>query len=114
MEVSMKRIMMAAVLLVAGAVYAQADQDIYRSTTKYARGDFELQADTNACSQEFGAPRNGVPTPRTYKQCMQKRGWRYQHTVRERTSAQKTWIDPETGDTCHDILGGLGSSCGNF
>ena len=24
------------------------------------------------------------------------------------------WIDPETGLTCRDILGGLGSSCSNF
>ncbi len=110
----MKRIVMATALLVAGILNAQADQDIYKSTTKYARGDFELQADTNACSQEFGAPQNGTATPRAYKQCMLNRGWKYQHTVRVRTSAPKTWIDPETGDTCHDILGGLGSSCGNF
>jgi hypothetical protein len=114
MEVSMKRMMMATVLLLAGAAYAQADQDTYKNTTKYARGDYALQADTNACSQEFGAPQNGTATPRQYKQCMLNRGWKYQHTVQVRTPAQKTWIDPETGDTCHDILGGLGSSCGNF
>ena len=86
----MKRIIMAAVLLLAGAAYAQADQDIYKNTTKYARGDFELQADTNACSQEFGAPQNGTATPRQYKQCMLNRGWKHQHTVRVRAAAPKT------------------------
>lgn len=110
----MKRIIMVTALLLAGALTAQADTDVYNNTAKFARGDFELQADTNACSLEFGAPQNGTTTPRQFKQCMLKRGWRYQHTVRERTPRVKTWIDPETGDTCHDILGGLGSSCGNF
>jgi hypothetical protein len=45
---------------------------------------------------------------------MQSRGWRYQSTARVHTAPVHTWIDPDTGDTCHDILGGLGSSCGNF
>jgi hypothetical protein len=28
--------------------------------------------------------------------------------------APKTWIDPDTGLTCHDILNGFGSECSNF
>jgi hypothetical protein len=41
-----------------------------------------------------------------------RRGWRYQSVKRER--APQTWIDPDTGLTCHDILGGFGSECSNF
>jgi hypothetical protein len=38
--------------------------------------------------------------------------WRYQSVKRE--PAPQTWIDPDTGLTCHDILGGFGSECSNF
>ena len=53
-----------------------------------------------------------MPTSAAYKQCMLSRGWRYQFVKRE--PAAKTWIDPDTGLTCHDILGGFGSECSNF
>jgi hypothetical protein len=53
-----------------------------------------------------------VPTSAAYKQCMLSRGWRYQSVKRE--PAPKTWINPDTGLTCHDILDGFGSECSNF
>jgi hypothetical protein len=107
----MRRLFLVGVLLIGGAFAAQADTDIYNNIRKQRRGDVELQVDTQACQQTFGAPQNGVPTPRAFKRCMLARGWRYGHTVR-----QKTWIDPETGLTCHDIkfMGITGSSCSNF
>jgi len=40
---------------------------------------------------------------------MRSRGWRFDYT-----RFDKKWIDPETGLTCHDILGGFGSVCSNF
>ena len=39
-------------------------------------------------------------------------GWRFDRTRVEKP--EKTWIDPDTGDRCHDILGGFGSVCGSF
>jgi hypothetical protein len=45
---------------------------------------------------------------------MALRGWRLAYTTRERSQPEKTWIDPDTGLTCHDILGGFGSACSNF
>jgi hypothetical protein len=103
----MERVFLITVLLLGGALSAHADTSVY--TSKYPRSDADLQAAAQYCDLRFGQVKNGELTPSQYKTCMLSRGWRYQHTTRE-----KTWIDPDTGDTCHDILGGLGSSCGNF
>jgi hypothetical protein len=99
----MKRLVVAAILLMSAVVAAQADSE-YANTQKQWRGDDALQADAQYCDQRFGVVLDGAVTPAAYKKCMLGRGWRN----------PQTWIDPETGDTCHDILGGLGSSCGNF
>jgi hypothetical protein len=56
--------------------------------------------------------RNGAIPSLAYKRCIEHFGWYYQKTVH--TLRENTWIDPETGDACHDILGDLGSSRGNF
>jgi hypothetical protein len=43
--------------------------------------------------------------------------WPYTHTVKHKQArSHKTWIDPDTGLTCHDIVvfGIVGSSCSNF
>jgi hypothetical protein len=108
----MKRTALAALLLVGAALSAHADNSVYDNTLKKARGDAELQVDGQYCDQRVGVVRNGMATSPAYKKCMLSRGWRYRYTTR--TPPEKTWIDPETGLTCHDILGGLGSSCSNF
>jgi hypothetical protein len=99
-------------LLLGGGLAAHADTSTY--TSKTPRSDADLQAAGDYCDQLLGMVHNGEVTPPKYKQCMLSRGWRYQSTAREHASSQHTWIDPDTGDTCHDILGGIGSSCGNF
>jgi hypothetical protein len=104
----MKRLVVAAILLTSAVVGAQADSE-YANTRKQWRGDDALQTDAQYCDQRFGVVLDGAVTPAAYKKCMLGRGWRYR-----RATHPQTWIDPETGDTCHDILGGLGSSCGNF
>ena len=104
----MKRLVVAAILLMSPVVGAQADSE-YANTRKQWRGDDALQADAQYCDQRFGVVLDGAVTPAAYKKCMLGRGWRYR-----RATHPQTWIDPKTGDTCHDILGGLGSSCGNF
>jgi hypothetical protein len=102
----MKRLVVAAILLMSAVVAAQADSE-YANTRKQWRGDDTLQADAQYCNQRFGVVLDGAVTPAAYKKCMLGRRYR-------RATQPQTWIDPETGDTCHDILGGLGSSCGNF
>jgi hypothetical protein len=109
----MKHFAIAAVLLLGTAFSAHADTSIY--TSRHSKSDAELQAASQACDQQAGPDKNGTATSAQYKRCMASFGWRYQRTIRERSAPREhTWIDPETGDTCHDLLGGLGSSCGNF
>jgi hypothetical protein len=92
---------------------ARADTSVY--TSRQGKSDADLQAAGAACDQQLGPVMNGAVTSPQYKRCMAGYSWRYQRTVRERNRPDPhTWIDPETGDTCHDILGGLGSACGNF
>jgi len=115
----MKRLVLVSVLLLGGAIAAHADTSTYTYTSKTPRSDADLQAAGDYCDQRLGQVHNGEITPPRYKQCMLSRGWRYQstardHTPSEHTPSEQTWIDPDTGDTCHDILGGIGSSCGNF
>jgi hypothetical protein len=103
----MKHLILVAVMLLGGGIAAHADTSTY--TSKTPRSDADLQAAGQTCDQRLGPVKNGESTPAPYKRCMLSLGWRYRSTTR-----QHTWIDPDTGDTCHDILGGLGSSCGNF
>jgi hypothetical protein len=108
----MKRLVLVTLLLLGGGIAAHADTSTY--TSKIPRSDADLQAAGDYCDQMLGPVHNGEITPTKYKRCMLSRGWRYQSMAREHTSSEQTWIDPDTGDTCHDILGGIGSSCGNF
>jgi hypothetical protein len=105
----MKRIALVALLLVGGVAAAQADMSHYTNLLKQPRDDDALHADNAYCDERVGPDLNGVPTSAAYKRCMRTRGWRFDYT-----HVRRTWIDPDTGDTCHAILGGLGSSCGNF
>jgi hypothetical protein len=112
----MKRLALVAMLLLGSALGAQADTDHWVNTGKYPRPDPDTAAriDADYCTQMVGPDLNGRPTPLAFKRCMASHGWRYQYTTRERAPREKTWIDPDTGLTCHDILGGLGSECSNF
>jgi len=105
----MKRFVLATVLVLAGAAAAHADMSHYTNLLKQPRDNDQLATDARYCDGTVGPDRNGVPTSAAYKRCMRGGGWRFDYT-----KAEKIWIDPDTGDVCHEILGGLGSSCGNI
>jgi hypothetical protein len=108
----MKRLVLIAALLFGTGLNAHADTVTYQNVLKQPRNNDQLHEDGYYCDAQVGSDKNGVPTPAAYKQCMLSRGWRYQSVKRE--PAPQTWIDPDTGLTCHDILGGFGSECSNF
>jgi hypothetical protein len=107
----MKHAVTVVLFLIGSVLNAHADNDVYNSTAKYPRSDAELHADTASCAQRFGAPDNGTETSSQFKRCMLGHGWRFSHTVRERT-----WIDPETGLTCRhsSFMGVPSSDCSNM
>jgi len=101
----MKRLALAAALLLAGALNAQADINIWANVAKQPRGDAELQVDASYCEQRVGKDLNGRPTTRQFKRCMLGRGWRFAHSKRQPVTREHTWIDPESGLTCKDLKG---------
>jgi hypothetical protein len=103
----MKRMVLASALFLAGALGAQADINVWTNITKHPRGDDAARADAALCAQRVGADLNGVPTSAQTKRCMLRHGWRFVRTKREHT-----WVDPDTGLTCHNE--GIASVCSNF
>jgi hypothetical protein len=108
----MKRMVLIAALFLGTGLSAQADTVTYHNVLKTPRNDDQLHQDGYYCDAQVGPDKNGAPTSAAYNQSKLSRGWRYQFVKRE--PAPQTWIDPDTGLTCHDILGGLGSECSNF
>jgi hypothetical protein len=77
------RIVLATMLLVVGVLGAKADTSVWVNTTKHARSDAVLQADTAYCTQTAGTSYEGAPPPAPFRRCMQTRGWRFQRWNRE-------------------------------
>ena len=110
----MKRMILAAALLLGGALGAQADNNTWYNVAKQPRGTDALHVDVDYCEQRVGPDLNGRPTSRQFKQCMLGRGWRFGHTTRERAVREHTWVDPDTGLTCKDLKGPGGAVIGSF
>jgi hypothetical protein len=104
----MKHTYIIAALLLGSVVSAHADVETWRDATKRGRANPELQVDGAYCTRVYGVQHNGEPDSKAYTRCMHKHGWRLESVARE-----KTWIDPDTGDTCKDI-GNDTSWCSNF
>ena len=102
----MKRVLLVTALLIAGAVSAYADTDVW--TASHPRSDEELASANAYCNQRFGVPQNRVPASAAYKRCMASFGWRFVQTKHD-----DTWVN-HRGMTCHPILNGLGSECSSF
>ena len=109
----MKYFVLVILLLAASAASAEADTDTWGNTLKGGQGR-DAAVDADYCTQTVGQDRNGHPTPPAFKRCMASRGWRLLSSTYDKPSREKTWIDPDTGDTCHEILNGLGSECSNY
>jgi hypothetical protein len=70
----MKHFVIVTALLLGGVVSAQADTD------SWARNSYRgptLHTATHYCSETVGPNPNGVATPRVFKRCMARLGWRY-------------------------------------
>jgi hypothetical protein len=114
-EIVMKRIVLAAAMLIAAGAAAQADTDHWTDVrSKVSRGDAVLNVEAENCRYQTGQQNyNGSPMLPAYLRCMRARGWRFDYTEVNRRH-HHGWIDPETGLRCHSILGGFGSVCSNF
>jgi hypothetical protein len=117
-----KRIVLAAALMLAAGTAAQADNDHWTDLRpKLSRSDDVLNVDAQNCRYQTGQLNfNWSPMLPAYVHCMRARGWRFDYTARTNDYHQRwivpgvTWTDPDRPGTCHYILGGLGSECSNY
>jgi hypothetical protein len=109
----MRRSFLILIMLAGSTLAAKADTDVWDNTTRHGRSDEALFADKASCVAIYGEPQNGTPTSREFKQCMLSHGWRFRTTRRD--GSAQTWIDPETGLTCHhsSFMGVPSSECSN-
>jgi hypothetical protein len=98
-----KYIILAAALLIGGALVAHADTDIWNGKSSTA----DMNTAFGACTEQFGEEPRGIPPTPEFKQCMRKLGWRYVATRHD-----DTWMRGSM--TCHHILNGIGSECSSF
>jgi len=117
----MKRIILAAALLMAAATAAHADHDIWTDMAKHHRSNDVLNATAAECRAQTGQSNfNGAAMLPAYLRCMRANGWRFDHTAvtsdyhHHWIIPGKTWTDPDEPGTCHYILGGFGSECSNY
>ena len=94
-----RTIIISMLLLLGGALTAQADTSIYRNISKQPRGDQELQVATQYCTARIGPDRNGVRTSPQFKRCMLGQGWRWRRTQVVKKDPSH-YIDPDTGMDC--------------
>ena len=87
-----------ALILISGA--AHADTSTYVWQGKGPWSDADLQAAARVCDGRFGVVQNGDVTSSAYKRCMLNQKWKYQSTARVRS-----YIDNDTGMSCHDENG---------
>jgi hypothetical protein len=93
----MKGIIIAISFALGAVVSAHADTSTYHWRGKGQWTDEQLQAAARVCDQRYGIVQNGAITSANYRRCMLKQGWKYGGTARERT-----YIDPDTGMSCHN------------
>jgi hypothetical protein len=93
----MKRIIVAMAFALGAVVSAHADTSTYYWQGKGGWTDAQLQAAASLCDQRYGVVQNGAITSANYKRCMLRQGWKYGSTARVRT-----YIDPDTGMSCHN------------
>jgi hypothetical protein len=101
MEVVMKRILLSIAFVLTAVAGAHADTSTYIWQGKGPWSDAQLQAAAQVCDQRYGVIENGAVTSASYKRCMLNQNWKYQSTARV-----KTYIDPDSGMSCHDQGGG--------
>ena len=122
----MKRAAVVFVLLFCGTPGAYADHremmyyDLIR-TDDHPRSEAVYKQSLDFCYDHTGADRT-LDDTRSFKQCMLRRGyrWQYTHMIRDRPAPasakrEKTWIDPETGLTCRHgtFMGVAATNCSN-